>query len=159
MFCSPTGKHLSYFQCFFIANNVALNYLVGHLKSRGISVKFSCRIVSKGLCFRISKKYLQILWEYLFTQTLVSAVLLNFFIFAYLIGEKWYCSIALIWLSLILSEVEHLFIYLREYIFNMFKRFSVNCLFHISCPFFFWIVGLLFIYCRSLLYVRKIRSL
>lgn len=41
------------------------------------------------------------------------AMSLKFFIFAYLVSEKCYHSIALIWLSLVMSEIEHLFVCLR----------------------------------------------
>lgn len=64
-----------------------------------------------------------VLWECLFVQRLTKNVL--DFVFAYLIGKKCYLSMFLIYITLIISTVWHLFVYLEviHFFFLLIQKF------------------------------------
>lgn len=118
-----------------------------------ISVKFSSGIVSKGCAFviliNIYRSYKNICLRKSLPVQCCSG-------FLYLLLSGSWTMISWYRFNMVFSRHEW-----GWASFHILKRniwFSVNCLFHVFCPFFFWVVGPLFInlICRSFLYIREI---
>ena len=78
-----------------------------------------------------------------------------FLMIAILTGVKWYFIVALIFISLMFSDVEHLFMYLVSTCMSFLKKMSIQ----VFCPLFNQVVVLWMLSCMSTLYADSMQYL
>lgn len=116
----------------------------GHMPKSKIAGSYSC----SNFCFLEEPPYCYSVAEPIYIPiyksvqpfqflhvTAKTCYVLFCFIMALLMGEKWYHIVAFIHISLIISHVEHLFIYLLAICMSLKKIYSVTLPLFLSCFF------------------------